>query len=326
MIEKILKPEKNTLPFDALKPLSFSNSCVTIGNFDGVHLGHQAIIKQMVQEGRKHNHPVIVVTFYPNPLVIIKQIKAPFYLSTPIEKEEFLLDLGVDKVITLRFNQELANLSPEQFLFGLKRNLDLSVLVAGEDFVIGKDRSGTIPVIEKIGRAQSFLVRVVSRIENAGVSVSSTRVRESLDVGNVALARQLLGRPYRLTGIVTHGSDRGDKIGVPTANITHWEKKKLPSVGVYATLVHLNNDIYYGITNVGFRPTFENQSMVNVETWIFNFNGNIYGEIMSLDFIEKLRDEQKFATLDAFLNQIERDKKHAQRIFQNVKTETNLPA
>lgn len=311
--------DENIIAFEDLSPLPFKNSCITIGNFDGVHLGHQAIIKRMVQEGHRWNHPVLVVTFYPNPQVFFKQIHKPFYLLSPLEKEEFLLGLGVDQVISLKFNRNLANLSAEEFLIGLKRNLDLKILVAGEDFTIGKNRQGTIPVIQEIGQKHSFSVKMISRITTEGINVSSTRVRQALDMGEVAEAAELLERPYRVSGTVTHGSDRGSKIGVPTANLDYWPEKKIPAVGVYATLVHLDNKIYYGLTNIGYRPTFENQTDINIETFILNFDGNIYGENLSLDFIEKLRDEQKFSNLDAFLNQIEIDKLNAQRIFQHVK-------
>lgn len=319
-MENARMPDNNVINFDELQPLPYKNSCITIGNFDGVHLGHQAIIKQMVHEGRKRNHPVLVVTFYPNPIVFFKNIDEPFYLSSPVEKEEFICSLGVDKVITIKFDHKLANLSPEAFLTGLKTNLNLNVLIAGEDFTIGKDRKGTISVIEEIGKEQAFLVKVITQVSSDGDRVSSTMVREALDKGEVLRVTELLGRPYRMSGVIVHGADRGSKIGVPTANLSYWEKKKIPGVGVYATWVHLNNKILYGLTNIGYRPTFEDQSNIDVETLILDFDGNIYGEKMSLDFIHKLRDEQKFANLEAFLDQIERDKINAKRIFQDVET------
>jgi riboflavin kinase / FMN adenylyltransferase len=319
-MENTLQPDVNITDFHALEPMPYRDTCITIGNFDGVHRGHQAIITRMVLEAQTQHRQVLVVTFYPNPFVYFNHQGQPYYLSTPAEKERFLLSLGVERVITLRFNREFASLTAEAFLVELKRKLGLGVLVVGEDFALGKDRQGTIPVLKNIGRDHSFSVEVISRIETAGKEVSSTLVRHKLDVGAVDQVTELLGRPYQVAGIVTHGSDRGSKMGLPTANISPWPQKKLPAVGVYATLVHLQNQVFQGITNIGFRPTFEDQAQVNVETHILDFDGNIYGEKMYLAFIEKLRDEQKFAGIEAFLAQIERDKAKARRILQHVKT------
>jgi riboflavin kinase / FMN adenylyltransferase len=319
-MDNTLQPDVNIIDFHALEPMPYQDACITIGNFDGVHLGHQAIITRMVREAQTQNHPVLVVTFYPNPFVYFNHQEQPYYLSTPAEKERLLLSLGVERVITLRFNREFANLTAEAFLAELKHKLGLGVLVVGEDFALGKGRQGTIPVLKSIGHDHSFSVEVISRIETAGQEVSSTLVRQALDAGDVEQVANLLGRPYQVAGIVTHGSDRGSKIGLPTANISAWPQKKLPAVGVYATEVYLQGQVYQGLTNIGYRPTFEDQTQVNVETHILDFDGNIYGEKMVLAFIVKLRDEQKFSGIAAFLAQIERDKTKARRIFQHVKT------
>ncbi|MBW6466366.1 MAG: bifunctional riboflavin kinase/FAD synthetase [Brevefilum sp.] len=319
-MDNTFQPDINIIDFNRLEALPYQDACITIGNFDGVHLGHQAIITRMVRKAQRQNRPVLVVTFYPNPFVYFNHPELPFYLSTPGEKERLLVSLGVERVITLRFDREFANLTAEAFLAELKQKLGLGVLVVGEDFALGKGRQGTIPVLKDIGRQHSFSVEVISRIETAGKEVSSTLVRQALDVGQADQVAELLGRPYQVAGVVTHGSDRGSKIGLPTANISPWAQKKLPAVGVYATLVHLWDQVYQGITNIGVRPTFEDQAQVNVETHILDFDGNIYGEKMNLAFIEKLRDEQKFSGVEAFLAQIERDKATARRIFQHVKT------
>lgn len=314
------QPDVNIIDFPELTPLPYDDACITIGNFDGVHLGHQAIISRMVQEAKKDNRPVLVVTFYPNPSMFFKQPQRPFYLSTPGEKESQLMGLGVDRVITFRFNREFADLTAEAFLLSLKEKLGLGVLVVGQDFALGKDRQGTIPVLKAIGRAHDFEVETIPQIQTGNEEISSTMIRQLLDIGAVDRVAELLGRPYRVYGEVTHGSDRGARIGLPTANIAHWPEKKLPAVGVYATLVDLHGQTQQGITNVGYRPTFENQNQVNVETHILGFDGNIYGEKIDLAFIQKLRDEQKFSGVDAFLAQIERDKVKAKRIFRHEKT------
>jgi riboflavin kinase/FMN adenylyltransferase len=319
-MQTVIQSDKNIIDFSALKPLPYQDACITIGNFDGVHLGHQAIITRMVEAANTQNRPVLVVTFFPNPQAFFNHLEMPFYLTTPAEKEALLLDLGVERVLTLRFNQALADLSPGAFLTVMKEKLGLGTLVVGQDFALGKDRTGSIPVLQAIGQQLSFSVAIIPQIKVADEEISSTMIRTHLAQGEVKQAADLLGRPYKVSGWVSHGSDRGSKIGLPTANITVWHQKKLPAVGVYATLVDLHGDTYQGITNVGYRPTFEEQDGVNIETHILDFVGDIYGEKMNLAFIQKLRDEQKFDSVAALLEQIERDKAKARRIFQHVKT------
>jgi len=316
-MQNFVPPDLNIHDFAALGPVLDDDACITIGNFDGVHLGHQAIIQHMVKEAQLQDLAVLVVTFYPNPYVFFNQPQKPYYLSTPREKERHLLALGVDRVITFWFNQDFAALSAEDFLTKLKQTMGLNQLMVGEDFALGKGRHGTIPVLKQIGQVQGFRVETFPHIDLGTQEISSTRIRQLLDQGAVDQAGELLGRPYTVAGEVTHGSDRGGRIGLPTANIEHWPHKKLPAVGVYATWVHLQGQVYRGLTNIGYRPTFEAQSLVNVETHILDFSRNIYGEMLELEFIQKLRDEQKFSGVAALLAQIERDKAQAQRIFQH---------
>jgi len=312
--------ELNIIDFSDLSPLPFENSCITIGNFDGVHRGHQAIIKCMVREAQTKSKLVLVITFFPNPSDYFRQNNTSFYLSTPKEKEEHLLELGVDDVITFRFDQEFANLTPEAFLRPLREKLGLDVLVVGHDFALGKNRIGTLPVIKTIGEELSFSVEIIPPVEIEREEISSTRIRQRLDAGDVRGAAEMLGRPYEIMGVVSYGSDRGSKIGLPTANMSHWQQKKLPAVGVYATKVVLHGKIYQGITNVGYRPTFEQRDLPSIETHILDFDGNIYGENLKLQFIQRIRDEQKFSGVEEFLAQIERDKATARGIFSHDKT------
>ncbi|MDF1519782.1 MAG: bifunctional riboflavin kinase/FAD synthetase [Brevefilum sp.] len=308
---------QNTIDYFELTPLPYQKTCITIGNFDGVHLGHQAIILQMVQQANANGKPLIVITFFPNPSDFFNPHLQSFYLSTPEEKEAHLLRLGVDRVLTFKFDRDFANLTSDVFLTGLKENLALETLVVGEDFALGKNRQGTIPVLEEIGKKLSFKLEVLPSVRLGSKDISSTKIRKLLDQGQVDEVADLLGRYYAISGIVSHGSDRGARIGLPTANITHWHKKKLPAIGVYATQIEMRGKSYRGITNVGYRPTFENQEIANIETFIFDFNDDIYGEEMKVSFIAKIRDEQKFSGVEAFLAQIERDKAAAQRIFRN---------
>lgn len=310
----------NIVAFEKLSVLPYQKSCVTIGNFDGVHKGHQFIINEIVQRGFSMEMPTVVITFYPNPADLFGHVQEPFYLTTPEEKTAQLKALGVDEVITFRFDRDFAGLSPEVFLQALKDKLGLQVLMVGDDFALGKNRVGTIPVIRQIGEKIGFSLEALHPVEFGGGEISSTRIRQALGEGDVRQAAEMLGRPYSVSGLVTHGSDRGSRIGLPTANIDHWSKKLLPAIGVYATRPILNGKTYQGITNIGLRPTFEEQELPNIETHILDFDGNIYGEHLELKFIEKIRDEQKFSGVETFLAQIERDKATARRIFSHDQT------
>lgn len=309
--------EINLINFHELNPLPYSQSYISVGNFDGVHRGHRSVIKYMLWHAKTQEKPVIVVTIYPNPSDFFDHHDKDFYLSTPDEKEDFLRGLGVDEVFTFNFDQDFANLTPEAFLVGLKEKLGLDVLVVGRDFALGRERKGTVPVIQSIGEKLGFSVDMISPINFKGTEISSTEIRQRLDNGDVRGASTLLGRYYSLSGQVIHGADRGKGIGLPTANIAHWQRKKLPAVGVYATNVIVKREKYMGITNVGYRPTFENQDLPNVETYILDFNDDIYKEKLTVQFIEKIRDEKKFSGVETFLNQIERDKATARKIFED---------
>jgi riboflavin kinase/FMN adenylyltransferase len=300
-----------------MDPLPYQESYISIGNFDGVHRGHRAIIKYMLWHAKPQGKRIIVVTFFPNPADYFDQKNKNFYLSTPDEKESFLCGLGVDEVLTFRFDQDFANLSPKQFLSNIQGKLGMGVLVVGRDFALGKEREGTVPVIKTIGEKLGFSVEMISPINFKGTEISSTEIRRRLDEGDLRGAATLLGRYYSISGEVIHGSDRGAKIGLPTANIDYWSGKKLPAIGVYATIVILHGDKFRGITNVGFRPTFEDQDLPNVESHILDFDSNIYGEKLTLQFIEKIREEKKFSGVEAFLEQIEKDKITARKIFKD---------
>ncbi len=307
----------DTIDFFKFTPLPFSHAYVSVGNFDGVHRGHRAVIKYMLWQAKPKKVPIFVVTFFPNPTDYFDHHDKGFYLSTPDEKEEFLHGLGVDEVFTFKFNRDFADLSPEEFLSGIKQKLGLRVLVVGRDFALGKERKGTVPVIKAIGEEMDFSVDMISPINFKGTEISSTEIRHRLDKGDIRGAATLLGHYYSISGEVTHGSVRGTQIGLPTANLAHWAGKKLPAVGVYATSVILHGEKHQGITNIGFRPTFEDQTLPNIETHILDFDGNIYGKELTLQFIEKIRDEKKFSGVETFLKQIERDKATARKIFIN---------
>ena len=307
----------NVIDFFNLIAQPHERACVTIGNFDGVHIGHQAIIRKMVKQAEGNGKTVIVITFFPDPSDFFNPEREAFYLTSPGEKKDRLFALGVDRVLTFHFTHEVSELTAREFLCGLKEKVGLKTLVIGRDFALGKNRQGTLPVIQSLEEVINFSLEMVEPIEFEGEEVSSTRIRHLLADGQVGEAKVLLDRPYSISGLVTHGSDRGSKIGLPTANIAHWPKKQLPAIGVYATRVNLGENEYLGITNVGLRPTFEDQKRPNIETHLLDFDGNIYGEELELYFVQKIRDEKKFSGVDALLEQITRDKITARKIFSH---------
>lgn len=317
-------PDLNIIDFSELQSMPYQESCVTVGNFDGVHRGHQAILSEITRRGESRNKPFIVITFFPNPAYYFKGYKQGFYLSTPEEKETLLKALGAEKVLTVKFDRDFANLTPREFLSTLKEKLAVDLLVVGHDFTLGRDRQGSIAVLKSLGEVLSFRVDVVPPVILDKGEISSTAIRQYLDEGKVGAAAELLGRSYAISGEVVHGSDRGSRIGLPTANISPWPLKKLPGVGVYASHVYLEGNTYQGITNIGYRPTFEEQSLPNMETHILGFDGNIYGKEITLEFIKKIRDERKFSGVESFLAQIEQDKADAHRIFSYDQTQAHL--
>jgi riboflavin kinase / FMN adenylyltransferase len=307
-----------TVDFLTMPPLRVADPVLTIGNFDGVHLGHQAVIKALIKKARQKGVPAFVLTFFPDPSDFFSEADWPYYLTTPSEKANLICGLGADRVFTLRFDRAFADLSPEAFLSTLKEKFDLSLLLVGQDFALGKNRQGAFEEIQALSHKLYFDLETMPKVNLHGQVISSTTIRLFLDRGKVNAAAELLGRPYRMDGVVTHGSDRGARIGLPTANLSHWPQKKSPGVGVYVTYAFLGSERLPAVTNVGVRPTFENQAKPNIETHILDFDGNIYGTKMSLAFVCKIRDEQKFSGVDDFLAQIENDKIVARKIFNDV--------
>lgn len=289
---------------------------LTIGNFDGVHLGHQALLADLIRLARQDNTRSVLLSFSPNPKVFFSGEKG-FYLSTPGEKTALLSRLGIDDVLIIAFEQKLANMVATDFMAELTRRINLKGFVVGEDFVFGHNRQGTTEVLAEFCEKQGIPFVVFPELMMDGEPVSSTRIRRALNDGKVDEARRLLGRPYAMCAKVISGEQIGKSIGVPTANLELDPDKFLPKRGVYATIAHLREKDYPAVTNVGVRPTFSEQEIVSVETLILDFNDDIYGEELRVEFIQCLRPEQKFDSVQALTQQIEKDKLITRRIFEN---------
>lgn len=288
---------------------------VTIGNFDGVHLGHQSVLGQLAERAAELQVPVTVVTFEPQPMEYFSPETAPPRLTRFREKIEALRRFGVDRVVNLRFDRRLAGMAPETFLREiLLDGLGVKYLVVGDDFRFGRDRAGTFSMLQQAGDEHGFPVVNMHTFGIEGSRVSSTRIREALASGNLATAEALLGRQYRMSGRVAHGDKRGRQIGFPTANI-HLHRTAAPVSGVFAVeMFGLPHEPLPGIANVGTRPTVDGTRPL-LEVNLFNFSGNIYGCHVQVEFLHKIRDEQRFESFEALKAQIERDVAEARGYF-----------
>ena len=305
------------LHLHSLNELSLSKTHITIGVFDGVHRGHQEIIRALTKGAKKSGATSLVISFYPHPAAVLGKRSNVKYLSLPTEKAELLKAVGVDILLTHPFNQEIAKLSPQNFMAKIQARLKLEKLLIGYDFTLGKNRQGNAAYLKQLGLEKGYTVQAFSPISSTGAIVSSSRVRDSLLCGEVRAAHQLLARPYTLIGSVIRGDGRGRKINIPTANISTNAEKIVPKKGVYACWASVQGKKYPAVTNIGIHPTFTpDKEEPNIETHILDFNEDIYKQELKLEFIERLRDEKKFASVETLLKQIAEDIEKARRILK----------
>lgn len=289
---------------------------LTIGVFDGVHLGHRHLIAKLKELARKHGCLSGVVTFRQHPQEVISpEDKLPFL--TDIEQRiKLLKDEGVEAVIPLSFTPELASLSARQFLSLLVKHLRMRGLVVGPDFALGQDREGNTDTLHRLGQEMGFSVTVVPPILTNGGVVSSTAIRNALAEGDVKRVQDLVGRPFSLHGRVVSGTGRGVKLGFPTANVDVVPEQALPADGVYASQAHLDDKAYPAMTNIGRRPTFEGDQRL-VEVLLLDYQSDLYGQELTVDIIERLRGEKKFDTPEELKKQIAEDVKQGRAILQS---------
>ncbi len=290
--------------------------CVaTIGNFDGVHLGHQAVLGQLAEQAETMGLPTVVITFEPQPQEFFAPQMAKPRLTRLREKYQALKRFSIDQVLCLRFDQALAGLEAEDFIDRvLLQGLDVRYLVVGDDFRFGKNRSGNFDLLHQTGERVGFPVVNMHTFSIDGIRVSSTRIREALEQGDLALAEKLLGRPYRMCGRVAHGDKRGRTIGFPTANI-HLHRKTSPVQGVYAVeMFGVEGEPLAGVANVGSRPTVDGTRSL-LEVHLFDFSEEIYGHYVHVNFLYKIRDEMKFESFQQLQERISEDVQQARQWF-----------
>ena len=290
-------------------------SVVTMGNFDGIHLGHQALIGGAVGDARSSRIPSVVLTFEPHPLQVLAPERAPKMLLSHKDKMELLRSLGVDVVMIQHFDLQFAKLAAEEFVrVVLLDRLKAAKIWVGKDLRFGQGRKGGVDDLLRWGTEAGFQVGIVEPILVDGVRVSSSRIRQLITDGKVDGARSLLGRYHFVSGRVVTGHQRGHDLGFPTANISG-RTEVLPADGIYATLLHLGERTLLSVSSVGLNPTF-GAGPRTIESYIINFHEDIYGAHVKLAFVKKIRDEQKFASTDELANQIRGDVASAQVIFE----------
>ncbi len=288
---------------------------VTIGNFDGVHLGHQAMLNELCAAAKSRGLQTAVVIFEPHPREFFSPQQAPARLTNLREKLELFSTMGVDRVHVCRFDALFAKKTAEDFIHALHEKLHAKFVLIGDDFRFGSGRAGDFALVQKIGLQHGFEVQSVHSVLHEGVRISSTAIRAVLAEGQIRKAREYLGRPYNISGRVFHGDGMGRKLGYPTANVQM--KHNLPPLkGVFVVLVHAEGlGVLQGVASLGLRPTLKQEKQYVLEVHLFEFAQQIYGKHLRVEFLQKLRDEKKFNGLDELTQQIASDVENAKRWF-----------
>jgi riboflavin kinase / FMN adenylyltransferase len=299
------------------------NFALTIGNFDGVHLGHRYLLKQIKNDCSAEGLDLAVLTFNPHPLFVLKG-SARLLINSYEEREDLLASVGVDYLSTINFNRDFSNQTPEEFIKNiLFLNKAVKKIFLGHDFVFGANKSGNIhDILEYIKKHPSLVdlkekdVILLNEKIESGLRVSSSEIRKLLQSGKLEEANVFLGRAFFIKGRVIKGHGRGKKIGFPTANISFASERLFPALGVYATKTYIDGLPYVSVTNIGINPTFDVGVDVHIETHILDFDRDIYGEEIKVEFHHYLRGEEKFGHVHALIEQIEKDKERVKRIFE----------
>ncbi len=296
-----------------LLPPHPEGTVVTVGTFDGVHLGHLAVLDEITRRARAAERKSVLVTFEPHPLEVVNPQAAPALLTTGAERREVLALTGLDYAVFLQFNRALADLTPERFVREvLIARCGMRELVIGHDHGFGRGRSGDVDTLRRLGASDGFAVDVVGLVERSGHTVSSTAIRRAVAGGDLGAARRLLGRPYTLSGRVVRGEGRGRSLGIPTINVGEYsERKLLPPDGVYAARVEWAGGAAGGMLNQGPKPTF-GELKRTVEVHLFGVDADLYGQWVRVEWVERLRDVERFGSVAELKGQLERDRLGAQ--------------
>ena len=290
---------------------------LTLGVFDGLHLGHQRIMQTVVESAKAINAVPTAITFDPHPRAVLHPESAPPLLQTLDQRLAAFEFLGIQQAIVIPFNKEFAAQDAEIFLRDIiHERLQAREVFLGKGFEFGKNRSGNIELLRKISRELGFFADEVPEVRLRGTRISSSKIRQFLSEGRVNLARRMLGRPYGIEGQIIHGVQRGRTIGFPTANLRP-HNRVIPRYGVYGTATLIDGIWRKSITNVGVRPTFENEVEPSVETFVLDFDGDLYGDVLRIRFLHRIRDERKFNGIDELKAQINKDLNRTKNYFSH---------
>jgi riboflavin kinase / FMN adenylyltransferase len=297
---------------------------LTLGVFDGLHLGHQAIIRKVVDRARAVNAAATVLTFEPHPRAVLHPQSAPPLLQTFDQKIEALSVLGIDQTIVIHFDKAFARIRAEDFLRDIVADrLHAKEVYLGTGFAFGHNREGNIELLRRVSSWLGFYADEVPEVRLRGCRIGSTRIRELLQQGRVNRARRMLGRPYGVEGRVVRGAERGIKLGFPTANIQP-HNRVIPRGGVYITATLIDQQWRRSVTNIGTRPTFDQSKVLSVETHVMNWSGDLYGDVVRVRFLHRLRDEKKFGSIADLKMQIEHDITRAEEFFGRAGAQRSL--
>jgi len=299
---------------------SFRNAVLTAGTFDGVHLGHWAILQEVVRHAREVNGESILITFDPHPRKLLFPDQ-PLGIITPLDQKISLIqERGIDHVVVVPFTREFANLSAAQYIEDfLVHRFHPHSIVIGYDHRFGHDRKGNIQLLQEFATANQYHVTEIPAQLIDAASVSSTRIRKALNDGQVGEAAHMLGRAYAVRGRVVHGNKLGRTIGYPTANLQPLDPEQLvPGIGIYAIRAEHNGTRYDGMLSIGYNPTVTDKKEIKIEANLFDFDKDIYGDVLEIQFIRKLRDEQKFPSLEALMQQLHQDKKDTLAVLASL--------
>ncbi len=291
------------------------SSVMTLGNFDGVHLGHQRLLGEVARRAARQGLASLVLTFDPHPARVLSPENPPLLITTLERRLQMIASLGVDLTLVMKFTSDLSLLSAREFVEKvLIGKLSPQSVLVGYNFSFGKNREGTPELLKKMGEELGFDVQIIEPVILRGGAVSSSRIREALQEGGVAEAKEMLGCPFEISGVVVKGKGLGKGLGFPTANLA-WDNELLPKNGVYACLVERGGSVHKGVVNIGTAPTIKGGGL-SVEAYILDFSGEVYGDRIKLLFIDRLREERRFEGAAALREQIERDVERGREILR----------
>lgn len=306
---------------ELISSVQFNQPIVTLGTYDGVHLGHQEIIRGMVKRAKENGQESVLLTFDPHPRMVLYPDSHSVRLIDTVEEKLVKLEkLGLDTVILFPFTMKFSRLTAVEFVRDiLVGQIGVKEMVVGYDHHFGKNREGNFQQLKELGNLYDFSVNEIQAVSTGEVTVSSTKIRKALAAGEMNLVTRFLGEPYKLTGEVIHGNKLGRTIGFPTANLKiDQTTKMLPEIGVYAVRVQLNDRNFEGVMNIGKKPTVQQSDLISVEVFLFEFAEEIYGELLTVTIFDRLRGEQRFGSVEELKQQLKKDEQNARSVFMSM--------